>query len=600
MSEFMIRFLVCNLLISGIIIILLLLKYCLKSILTSRMQYNLWFILLALLTVPLLPVRPIRFSEIAAWLNMLHTSSAAEAKTGMESASAYTAVHSSYLSNINDFTVSVSRKAPSAIGLFLCAAWILGILVMLILVIQSRHRLNTLKKSALPVQSKEVRTLYDRCLDELGITADISIYSTAFLKSPVITGLFRPCIYLPIHLISDYSAQGMRYMLLHELQHYRHKDTFVNHLINLAGILYWFHPLVWYALREMRDDMEAACDTSVLQLLDESDYKDYGKTLISLAQKVSRTPFSFDAGISGTMKQMQKRIVGIASYQKPPAGKHAKSTAAFAAAAVILISTAPMLSTYVADFEIYKWDTTKKTISTVDFSQYFGEYEGSFVLYDLEADAWSIYHMDQAAFRSSPDSTYKIYDALFGLEAGIITPENSSIAWNRANYPFESWNKDQDLNTAMKFSVNWYFQAIDRQLGASLIKDYIQKTEYGNQNLDADISSYWIESTLKISAIEQVQLLTKLFTNDFGFAPENIDAVKNSLLLSSSADGSFYGKTGTGCVNGHDVNGWFVGCVESYGHSYFFAANIKSSDHATGSRASEITRSILSDQKLWK
>ena len=152
----------------------------------------------------------------------------------------------------------------------------------------------------------------------------------------------------------------------------------------------------------------------------------------------------------------------------------------------------------------------------------------------------------------------------------------------------------------MKFSVNWYFQAIDRQLGASLIKDYIQKTEYGNQNLDADISSYWIESTLKISAIEQVQLLTKLFTNDFGFAPENIDAVKNSLLLSSSADGSFYGKTGTGCVNGHDVNGWFVGCVESYGHSYFFAANIKSSDHATGSRASEITRSILSDQKLWK
>ncbi len=43
-------------------------------------------------------------------------------------------------------------------------------------------------------------------------------------------------------------------MLLHELQHYRHKDAWIGFFMNLAKTIYWFHPLVWYALKEMRDD----------------------------------------------------------------------------------------------------------------------------------------------------------------------------------------------------------------------------------------------------------------------------------------------------------------------------------------------------------
>ena len=51
----MIRFLICNILFCGIISILLLMKHILKNCLSSRMQYNLWFLLLGLLTVPFLP-----------------------------------------------------------------------------------------------------------------------------------------------------------------------------------------------------------------------------------------------------------------------------------------------------------------------------------------------------------------------------------------------------------------------------------------------------------------------------------------------------------------------------------------------------------------
>lgn len=597
MADFMIRFLICNLFISGMIGILLIVKQLLKNCLTSRMQYNLWFLLLGLLAVPFIPLRPIGLPQILSWLAMLKTPSASN--TGSITGAAH--VYPSGTSNqINDFTVSVSRGAPSIIGLLLCGIWIIGILAMLLLAIRSRHHLNTLMSSALPLQNREVRVLYDKCLDELGITTAIPIYSTAFLKSPIVTGLFRPCIYLPIHLISDYCATDMRYMLLHELQHYKHKDTYGNYLMNLAGVLYWFNPFVWFALKEMRNDREVACDTSVLKLLNENDYKDYGNTLINFAEKVSLTPFPFTAGISGTMKQMQKRIANIASYKKPSKWKKAKGVTAWGIIAMILLSSAPMLSTYAADNEFYQWDTSTENISTVDLTEYFNGYEGSFVLYDLKSAAWDIYQMEHASLRTAPDSTYKIYDALFGLEAGIITPEESTIAWNGADYPFKAWNADQNLDSAMRFSANWYFQWIDRQLGASAVKDDVQKIGYGNRDTEADLSSYWLESSLKISPIEQVQLLTKLYANSLDFTPENVDAVKKSILLTSSADGNFYGKTGTGRINGKDINGWFIGYIETADDTYFFATNIQSTENATGSKAAEISLSILSDMRIWK
>lgn len=96
----------------------------------------------------------------------------------------------------------------------------------------------------------------------------------------------------------------------------------------------------------------------------------------------------------------------------------------------------------------------------------------------------------------------------------------------------------QTLQSAMNASVNWYFQEIDEQIGAASIKHYIQEIGYGNENIHAGVSTYWLESSLQISPIEQVELLTKLYHNSFGFSPENIDAVKDSICLTSSDAGS--------------------------------------------------------------
>ena len=208
--------------------------------------------------------------------------------------------------------------------------------------------------------------------------------------------------------------------------------------------------------------------------------------------------------------------------------------------------------------------------------------------------------MDRAALRVAPNSTYKIYDALFALEAGVITPENTFLAWDGKHYPFDTWNTDQTLQSAMSNSVNWYFQSLNEQLGVPSVHKYMQQIKYGNENMSGDFSSYWMESSLKISPIEQIELLTKLQNNSFDFAPENVNAVKESICISSSDTGSFYGKTGTGRVNGQDVNGWFVGFLETAEHTYVFATNIEADRNATGRNATEITMSILSDMHIWQ
>lgn len=594
----MIRFLICNILLCGIIGMVLLMKRIFKNSLSSRMQYNLWFLLLGLLAVPFLPFRFFRLSEMLLWFKKLNLVPAARIEAAIDQ-TFHTNITNTQ-NRINDFTLSVNKEIPSVTGYLLLALWISGIIVMLIFVIRSALRLHTLKKAALPLQNHKVQKLYQRCLSDTGITQNIPVYSTAYLKSPVITGLFKPCIYLPLHLISDYTETGLRYMLFHELQHYKHKDTLANYFMNLAGIIYWFNPLVWYALKEMRTDREIACDTSVLQMLDETQYEDYGNALINFAEKISLTPFPFASGLGGNMKQMKRRILNISSYKNPSFGHLIRSFAAFGIAASILISCVPLVSTYAADENRYQWDASIRNITHTDLSSYFGNYDGSFVLYNMSGNSWNIYNEANATMRVSPDSTYKIYTALFGLENGIITPENSSRKWNGKNYPFEAWNADQNLQSAMDSSVNWYFESIDKQLGASTIKAYLQQTGYGNETISGDLSSYWMQSSLKISPVEQVELLKDLYQNNFSFTPANVHAVKNSIHLITSENGDFYGKTGTGRINDQDINGWFIGFIESQNNTYFFATNIQSEQHATGSKASDITFSILSDLNIWK
>ena len=594
MLNFEIHFLICNIFISVFIAVIIGLKRLLSKYISAPALYRLWFLLPGLMTVPFLPKN--MFSVLQKFSLSSGTHSVFAEKPSLRPFIGSDAA----FEKVNDFAVSISDKTPSLLCIFLLGIWISGGAFMCVLTFRSFLRLHALEGSALPLQHQQVQKLYHSCCNEMRIKKEVPVYSTAFLKSPFTTGFLKPRIYLPIHLISDFNPVELRFIFLHELQHCRQKDALISYWMNFICIIYWFNPFVWRALREIQNDREISCDSKVLHQLEKSDYHAYGNTLINFAEKLSHFPFPYRAGISGSMKQIKHRILNIAHFQKETKASRLRGIFLFIVTASLFLCAVPTLAFSYSPQNRSDLPKNIKHISNLELSNAFHGYEGSFVLYNSRENSWSVYNPDNARKRISPNSTYKIYDALLGLESGVISPESSVISWNGEACPFEAWEGDQDLNSAIKNSVNWYFQSIDSQLGSDSIKSFLQTIQYGNQQTGSDMDLYWTDSSLKISPLEQVELLKKFNENEFHFSPDNISAVKKALQLSSSDAGNFFGKTGTGRIDNRDVNGWFVGYVETSDNTYYFSVNIKADSNASGSAAAKIAMSVLSDLEIWK
>ena len=594
LADFMIRFLICCLLLGAAVGILCMVQKFLGKYLTGRMRYHLWFCLFPLLVIPFFSNFPVPGFFIPSFLHSgfpLGETAHIPIQTA-----AQTAASAEWM---NNFSMSVSTQTPSILGQAAFFIWLAGMAVTAFSMLLARIRLARIEHSALPVQNREILRLYGDCRKEMSIRKPIPVYSTAFLSSPVIAGLFHPRIYLPISLITDFSPDEIRFMLLHELFHYKHGDTIWNALVIPGKIVYWFHPLVRYAFQEMHNDREIACDTDVLTIIGENNRTDYGYTLLNLAEDICRKASPFAAGIGGNVKQIKQRIIHIASYHSFSRREKMRSLSLFFVTVLLLSTFLPLLSLEAADKNRYHFDETGKTISHPNLKKDFGEYQGSFVLYDTALDSWKIYNQHEASARISPASTFKIYIALSALEQGIITPEQTTLSWDGSMQPMKSWEQDHSLSSAMENSVNWYFEKLDSRCGLSSTQNFVRDIGYGNRYTGRDISSYWRNGSLRISPIEQVEMLEKLHENSFGFSPENVEAVKNSIRLFSTEKGTLYGKTGT-LLSGGKYSGWFVGFLEKENGTCFFATNIQKGKNASGAAAAELTFSVLSRWKIWE
>lgn len=87
--------------------------------------------------------------------------------------------------------------------------------------------------------------------------------ASSTVRVPLTFGAFRPVIILPVSA-AEWPAECLQAALLHEAAHIRRQDWLVQRLAALACALYWFHPLVWGATRQLRAEGEVASDDLVL------------------------------------------------------------------------------------------------------------------------------------------------------------------------------------------------------------------------------------------------------------------------------------------------------------------------------------------------
>lgn len=596
MQNLGIRFLTCNLILIVLTGILICAKKLLKKQLSPGLQYYLCIPFFILLSVPFLPLSFFGFSisgfriSLFQWLSDFISSlkpSAPQNISGLSSAAI-----SDSEAGIRDFAVSVSSVNPSQWNFILLLIWIAGAAVTLLLFFHLTWKFHKIKCTASLLEKPEIQRIFENCCTELHIRRQIPVFVSQEIHSPVTTGFLKPRIFIPADLDSILQDHELRYMFLHELQHCRCLDGLVNDLCILFRILYWFNPAVCLTLKKLPMERELACDASVLAHLSAEDHPLYGAALLNLAEKLSSYPSA--SGMVSKGSQLRRRILGITSFRHRNRKQKWKSVISYLLISVLIAGMIPVLSAYAGSEETVSLHG--KTTENLELSTDFHGFDGSFVLYDSQTGLWKIYRPELAVQRFSPASTFKIYSALHGLEKGIISPESSSMKWDGTPCAFPRWEQDQTLDSAMKDSVNWYFQNIDQLLGRTEISSFLKKINYGNKQISKDLKLYWADDSLKISAVEQVELLQNFYTNTFDCSEQNIQAVKDALRVGEFSGRTLYGKTGTIRRNGRDISGWFVGFVETDDNVLYFAANIQSVDHADGSQAAAITRSVLSSK----
>ncbi|WP_121615392.1 BlaR1 family beta-lactam sensor/signal transducer [Virgibacillus halodenitrificans] len=570
------------------VILIILFKKLFHNHLSPKWKYNLWFILLLALTIPFLPEQLLGYFDGSP----LNGNQINYQQSSPSSASFTTTKDGNWM---NNYALSINKMELPFINQFIVTIWMTGLLFMLALVIRSWIKLRKIKKSLCLVKDQAILTLFAQCKHRLHISRKIVLAQSSLIKTPMTFGITRAYIVVPTHTQVKLTNNEWKYILLHELKHHKSKDIFTNYIVVLFQIIYWFNPLIWVAFKEMRLDREIACDHAVLKLLKQEDYKAYGNTIINFVDKTYLS--GIVSQFASSKKQLKKRIRYIASFKIESKLLKGKSVLIFLTVTGIVLSQVPLASGMSYNNEQYHLDNER--IVEEDLSSHFSKGGGSFVLYDLRKAKYFIYNKKKSTLRVSPNSTYKIYNALFALEDGVINRKHTALKWDGSNYPYEAWNKDQSLFSAMENSVTWYFQRLDKKLQLESIQAYIRAINYGNQDVSGGIDEYWLESSLKISPIEQVKTLKDFYTNQFDFDEKNIQLVKDTMKIESKENATLYGKTGTGSVNGKQVNGWFIGYVETKTNTYFFATNIEDKQHANGSTAAKITKNILHDKGIY-
>ena len=113
-----------------------------------------------------------------------------------------------------------------------------------------------------------------------GIGGEIRLLASPLAQSPMLVGFFCPTILLPSEHLPDGNA---RFILAHELTHFRRKDLWKKLLFLMVRCAHWFNPIVYLLNRDFSRWLETSCDEQVVSSLDRDQRKEYGRLLIDCA-----------------------------------------------------------------------------------------------------------------------------------------------------------------------------------------------------------------------------------------------------------------------------------------------------------------------------
>lgn len=252
-------------------------------------------------------------------------------------------------------------------------------------------------------------------------------------------------------------------------------------------------------------------------------------------------------------------------------------------------------------------EAAAQTEYIVDASEYFQGINGCAVLYREAEDAYFFCNKEQCEKEVSPLSSFKIVSALAGLEYGVLKDGETRMEYGGAEYPVDAWNGDLTLKEAFQTSCIWYFRQVVDQVGPENMLSLLKELRYGNCDISdwdgsdsnplPELNGFWLDSSLKISPLRQVEVLKSIFSSGNEPDDKNIEVLKEIMYASELGEGVLYGKTGSGTGKA-----WFAGFMERGGSKTYLAVYLEDAGKAegiSGEKARELAIHLLMDE-VWK
>lgn len=189
--------------------------------------------------------------------------------------------------------------------------------------------------------SETVTRLLAGCAERLRLRRPPHVVMTDRIPSAGVFGVLRPTLLLPCEC-ATLPRKQLEHIFLHELAHIKRGDLAMNAAQTVLTMLFWFHPVLWFAGRRLRQLREICCDARVATLLREQTPA-YAATLVDAADRIASTRGESVLGLLGLFEN-SSRLRQRLTHLKCSAWKHSRLRiiTAFAAAAMMLACVVPM------------------------------------------------------------------------------------------------------------------------------------------------------------------------------------------------------------------------------------------------------------------
>lgn len=166
-----------------------------------------------------------------------------------------------------------SKAAP-----WVSAIYLGGLLAMSLRLILGWAGSGRLRNRAEPIVSGPWHGALERMRCAVGTKSEVALAWSREVASPVVVGLLKPAVLLPVALASRLSPAQVEAVLAHELAHLSRGDHRALVVQRIVETVLFFHPAVWWMSRRMESAREEACDDRVLAA--GCDPADYAEALV--------------------------------------------------------------------------------------------------------------------------------------------------------------------------------------------------------------------------------------------------------------------------------------------------------------------------------